>query len=1352
MPEKLKVKYAGSKSPNKNMPQRHIAGRTGSSFPIVGIGGSAGGLEAFQEFLKNLSAELGMAYIFVMHLSPKYKSMLVQLLSRETKMPVNEVKSGTALQSNQVYVIPPHAGMYIKNGKLNLYRMKEHGMNMPINTLFCSLAKEKGKQAVGIIFSGTATDGTLGASAIKAGGGITFAQDDKSAKYGSMPQSAISTGCIDFVLTPKKIAAELGRIAKKIRLARPGPVTPEESPPTAEQSFKNIFDILSQDKGLDFSHYKFPTVRRRVTRRMILHKMKNLPDYVKFLRKNKSEADSLYEDLLINVTGFFREPKVFDALRKQVLPAILKDNTKNQMVRIWVPGCSSGEEVYSIAICLLEVLGKKTRDVPVRIFATDVSEAALARARRGIYDNTVKNQITPGCLKKYFTKIDGFYKVSKKLRELCVFSTHNVFSDPPFSNLDLISCRNLLIYLQQVLQKNIVHKFHYALKPGGFLLLGHSESANGYSNLFEKANPRQKIYINKSRVMVPKHAWNKRYDRTKSTEMVSKKDNNPVRETDIEAMVERIVLDEYAPCGVLIDNNLEVVLFRGHTGRYLESATGKPSHNLFKLAREGLGLPLRAAIYKARKTKQTIKREIENVKFNGHRMRIIINVVPMKSAISQEEYFMVFFDEMTRPVLPKRLPKTRGESGEEEKYAESLQKELAETKEYLQSVIEEQETAIEEVKTANEEMLSNNEELQSINEELETAKEELQSSNEELITTNEELNNRNAEVSLLNNDLINLLGSIDMPVVMLGTDLVIRRITSQCEKVLNIIAADIGRPIGKIKLNADIPGLEKILLGVIESLNPRTFEVKSPEGNWYSVYVKPYRTSDNKIEGVVVIFIDTTAQKQAKQMIEEARAYAENIVEAMREPLIVLDTDLKIISANRSFYQTFKLDAQKTPGRVIYNLGNQQWDIPELRRLLEEVCLRNRVFDNYELEHHFEDLGTKTLLLNVRRLSIRPMILITIDDITEHRRMEKELSRLKEKKYQTLIENLPQKVFLKDTNSVYISCNENYARDLKIKPEEIVGKTDYDFYPKELADKYHADDLRIRTAGITEEIEERYIQDGQERYVHTLKACLRDDRNNVIGLFGLFWDITKRKQAEEALKQAYDELKQTQTKLICSERLAVLGKLAATVGHELRNPLGVIRNSVYFLRTKLGPTVQDEKFKRHLNILEEEIIVSDKIVSDVLAFSRIKEPLLAETDINDSITALLETINITENIKVISRLNHELPHISADRVQLRQLFYNLIFNAIQAMPEGGELAIANRANNEMLEVDIMDTGVGISPEIVAEIFNPFFTTKNHGTGLGLLVCQSIMEAHKGSITVESEMGKGTKFTVKFPMH
>ncbi|MFH1617225.1 MAG: CheR family methyltransferase [Candidatus Margulisiibacteriota bacterium] len=862
------------------------------SFPVVGIGGSAGGLEAFEQLLNNLPAKTGLAYVFIMHLAPGHKSLLSELLSRDSKMPVIEVRNNLAVQKDHVYVIPPNTMLSLNKGKLKLTRRKPSDTyNMPIDYFFRSLAKELGSKSIGVILSGTATDGTLGAEAIKAEGGITFAQDLVTAKYPGMPQSAITGNCVDMALPPKKIAAELVRIARHPFISSAGQPVPDRPAVTTDKPMEAIFNILRTAKGTDFLNYKTTTISRRISRRMVLHKISRLKDYARYLREHKDEVNSLYEDLLINVTSFFRDPKVFNTLKKLVIPAILKNKGRNQEVRIWVPGCSSGEEAYSIAICLTEAMTGKTKDLTVRIFATDISDASIDRARQGIFSKHISRDVSPERLKRFFVQSGNSYKIAKQLREMCVFSRQNIFSDPPFSNIDLISCRNLLIYFQPILQKIALQKFHYSLRPDGFLLLGSSESSSGYTALFKTLDQKNKIFTKKHLAHLPAPGMTLDQSRPGIGKKAEKPwSKRPAKETDIENLVNSIVMNKYSPCGVLIDSNMDVVRYMGHTGRYLESASGKPSHNIFKLARGGLFLPLRAAISKAKKTGRTAKKIAQDIRLNKHKAQVSITVIPVKPPQIKEVFYLLLFEEIGRSLVPG---KGAGSINSNEQ-VQLLQKELMENKEYLQTVIAEQENAYEEIKTANEEILSSNEELQSTNEEMETAKEELQASNEELITMNEELQNRNAEVSVLNNDLTNLLGSINMPVVMLGTDLVIRRLTAQTEKTLNLVPSDIGRPIGKIKLSVDIPDLEEHLHAVIETLRPKTLEINDRDNNWYIVYIKPYRTLDNKIDGVIMIFVNNTNRKKLENELKKInQENFKNLFENAGEGIIVADPESK---------------------------------------------------------------------------------------------------------------------------------------------------------------------------------------------------------------------------------------------------------------------------------------------------------------------------------------------------------------------------------------------------------------------------------------------------------------------------
>jgi len=1338
-----------------------------TSFPIIGIGASAGGLEAFQGLLKGLSAKPGLAIVFIMHLSPQHKSMLTEVLARSAKMPITEAKNNMRIEINHIYVIPPATYMSIAGEKLVLRNIKEAVLrNMPIDCFFSSLAQTLKNKAIGVVLSGTATDGTLGSESIKAEGGITFAQDVKSAKYDGMPQSAISAGCIDFVFPPGKIASELERIVKHPYVLNAKLVKPDEKIITEDQGFGAIFEILRSATGLDFSYYKLPTINRRISRRMVLLKMKDLSGYSKFLHKNQGEVIKLYDDLLINVTGFFRDSKVFAALKKKILPGILKNKVKGQPVRIWVPGCSSGEEAYSIAICLLELLADKAGAVPLYIFASDVSDTAVNKARRGVYNKRIKHNITPGRLSRFFSKDGDTYKISKQVREICIFSKQDILKHPPISRLDLISCRNLFIYLQADAQKIILQKFHYALKSGGFLLLGSSETPQGSAALFKPVSKKYNIFTKKSSFLAPQLEFSPTYYWPKEAGVKEKPAVKPIELSDMENIVDRIVLGEYAPCGALINSEMNVVSFRGHTGNYLESVIGKPSFNIFKLAREGLRAELYAAVYKARKTKQPVKRMAVELKHNGRKRLVNITVIPIKPNTLENAFFLVLFDEINQKLFSQgTLRGGRGrtlkvKSADKNKYIEELEKELMVVKEYQRSIMEEHGLVNEELESANEEMMSANEELQSTNEELETSKEELQSSNEELLTLNEELQNRNSEVALLNNDMINLLSSINMPVVMIGPDLVIRRITSQAQNVLNIIPSDIGRPITKVKLNIDIPGLEKIALKVIASLHPRTLEIKSKEGKYYTVYIRPYRTMENKIDGAVVLFVDITKRKFAENAVQESRDYAESIIFTMSEPLLVLDNSLKVITANQAFCAAFKVTAEETRNRFIYDLGNRQWDIPALRRLFNDVLSRKNKIDKFEIEHNFEAIGHRIMLVSIKWLKRKTnkmgMILLTIDDITNRRKAENELARVKKQEYETeklralsvytrsLIEASLDPLVTISAEGKITDVNEAIVKATGMLREKIIGTdfSDYFTEPEKAREGYRQ---AFAKGSISDYPLTIRSKDGELIDVLYNITVYKDDRANICGVFAMARDITKLKQTEQMARE-------TQERLMQSEKLAILGKLAGSVSHELRNPLGVIRNSVYFLKMKLGPALEDEKIKRHLDILEEEIGISDRIINDILTFARIKEVRLIETDINKIIEDLLKIIKTPEKIKKTLQLNSGLPLILADGLQLQQVFSNIVLNAVQAMPDGGELAIASRRNNEVIEVDIIDTGEGIPRENLDKVFSPLFSTKAQGTGLGLTVCQSILKIHGGSIEVESERGKGAKFIVKLPIN
>ena len=974
-----------------------------NTFPIVGIGASAGGLEAFSELLSDLPVDAPMAFVLVQHLDPKHPSILTEILSRTTRIPVVEVKHGMRVGPGRVYVMPSNTRMTIVGRVLHLApRSDDPGPHMPIDHFLRSLAEDLGSRAIGVILSGSASDGALGLKAIKAEGGITFAEAPQSAKFDGMPRSAVASGAVDFVLAPKGIAQELTRIGRHPYLAETGAAPFAEPLTGGPKALDQILRMLREKHGVDFTLYRQTTIRRRIARRMLVHGIDTLENYRRYLEEHPSQVQALYNDLLVNVTRFFRDPEVFRILERSVFPGIIKQRPPAAPIRIWAPGCATGEEAYSLAIALLESLGDADGTFPIQLFGTDVSEAAIVKARAGMYLENIELDVPAARLRRFFVKLDGQYQVRKSVRELCVFAKQNLATDPPFSKMDLIVCRNVLIYLEPELQKRVLSIFHYALKAPGFLVLGVSETVGPLSDLFSVVDKKYKVYT--------KRPTSRRFDlRLSSLDRGTGKmgpgraarstDEAGGSRSDLLREVDRILLGKYAPAGVLVNEAAEILQFRGHTSPYLEPAPGQASLNLLKMAREGLLMELRMAIDKARKQSAPVRRERLSIKQDGGSVLVTLEVIPMSGPARERNYLVLF--ERVPPSGESRAPGStargatpRPRQAATERQTESLRQELTATKEFLQSIIEEREATNEELQAANEELQSSNEELQSTNEELETAKEELESVNEELTTVNEAQQHRNAELSQLNNDLNNLFAGDTIPIVMLGSDGRIRRFTPTAGKVLNLIPADLGRPIGDIRTTLDLSDLEQVCAHVIATATVVEREVRDRDGRWYSLRVRPYTTADNAVDGAVITLADINAFKSSVEQVTAAREHAEGIVDSVAVPLVTLDAELRVAWASRSFYDTFQVTPQETTNHFIHELGNGQWDIPTLRSALADVFEKNVAFHEFEVEHDFARIGAKTMLLNARPMrqgeQASPMILLAINDITMRKETERE--------------------------------------------------------------------------------------------------------------------------------------------------------------------------------------------------------------------------------------------------------------------------------------------------------------------------------------------------------------------------
>ena len=789
-------------------------------------------------------------------------------------MEVVEISKNVIPKPDTVYVQPPNKCLICRDGGLALVRRTER-RNLAIDHFFESLAETRGARSIGIVLSGTGSDGTAGLRAIKAAGGLTFAQDPRSAKFDSMPKSAIRAGFVDAALTPPQIAREIRRITRHPYLRQTSLESAEADKLTYEEAddLGRIFLTLKKYTGVDFSSYKHSTLNRRIQRRMALHRMERTSQYARFLRENQKEAEALFSDLLINVTRFFRDKSFFQVLQKKFLPALLKKKGARDEIRVWVPGCASGEEVYSLAICILEALGKKAGTIRIQIFGTDLSEFAIERARAGIYSGAIAGDVSAVRLKRFFTKRDGMYQINRNVRDLCTFARQNIAADAPFSRLDMISCRNVLIYLGADLHRRCFPQFHYALVSGGLLLLGPAESVGAFEELFHLVDRKNKIYLKKD-VRTPLLSFGKFRGDERSESRVIPATLDASTNGQLLQVADRIMLSVYAPAAVVVDSEMQVQQFRGRAESFLSHPAGPASLNLFQLVQPGLAPDLRSAIHRAQRTKKPARKERALVSADGKMREISIQVVPFKIGASDKFFFLIIFDEATGTPKPGISPKVLGKAATQRELVE-LQRQLAASKESLQAIIEEQESTNEELKSANEEIESSNEELQSTNEELETAKEELQSTNEELTTLNEELSNRNLEMMQMNGDLNNLLSSIQLPIVMVDSTLTVRRVTPAARSLFNILQSDVGRPISDFRPNIDSIDLQQLLREVIDTLEARECKTRDRDGREYSLRVRPYRTSDNKIDGAVITVLDGDGIKQFHSDGEPGRSRKE---------------------------------------------------------------------------------------------------------------------------------------------------------------------------------------------------------------------------------------------------------------------------------------------------------------------------------------------------------------------------------------------------------------------------------------------------------------------------------------------
>jgi two-component system CheB/CheR fusion protein len=940
----------------------------GLGFLIAGIGASAGGLEALQEFFAQMPDDSGLGFVVVTHQPPGRHSLLPEILARSTQMPVHEVTDGLAVEPDKVFVVPSGKQLSILEGRLHLSALSG---KFPIDSFFRSLAFDQREHAVGIVLSGTGSDGTLGVRTIKDAFGMVMVQDSASARYAGMPSSAAATGLADFVLPPSEMPEHLIGYAGGVHAART-----ERAPIVAGEPLQRILLRLREGTGTDFSVYKMNTVNRRIRRRMQVLQIAEPHQYAQYLEEHPKEIDQLFHEMLINVTGFFRDPEAFTTLGAEVLPELIRSHREEDPFRVWVPGCASGEEAYSVAMVLAETMERLNLRPPVQIYATDLDSHAVETAREGTYSQGIAADVPRDRLEKFFFEEGSSSRIRRELREKIVFAVQNLLKDPPFTKMDLIVCRNVLIYLNAEIQRWILQLFHYALNKGGILFLGSSETIGPFKDYFAAVDAKWKIYRRKEAAAEPLAV------RPTRIAGLGLKDTGAhpagAKEDRQEAQIQKFLLSRFAPFSAVVDERGSILYISGRTGAYLELPEGEPRNNIVDAAREGLRQALHGALLRAVQEKTEIVRDRIRIKSNGEYTDAVLTVTPIQAPASLSGLVLVTIG----PPQPlPGPPKSPGLHSPDDQTAE-LERDLQYAQESLQSTIDDLQTSNEELRASNEELQSVNEELQSTNEELETSKEEMQSLNEELTTVNSELQAKVAELARSNDDMQNLLNSTNMAIVFLDERMHVKRFSEDAKELFHLVPSDVGRPLSDLASNLKYKGLLDDCRDVLKRLEKKEIVVASQDGGRYLLRILPYRTVENRISGVVVTFVNVETLKRA----EEDRDFFESIVQTIREPMIVTDGDLKVIAANRAFYETFQAEQRGTIDKRIYDLGNRQWNIPALRKLLEEILPLSKSFSDYRVDHDFPGIGPRTFLLNARRLERTKgeagMILLSFQDIT----------------------------------------------------------------------------------------------------------------------------------------------------------------------------------------------------------------------------------------------------------------------------------------------------------------------------------------------------------------------------------
>lgn len=1313
-------------------------------FLMVALGASAGGLEACETFFQHMPDDAGMAFAVVMHLAPDRASALADILGRRTHMTVEQAEDNAQVLPNHVYIIPPNATLTIKGGVLNVEPPDEpRGHRTPIDSLFRSLAEDCGENAVCIMLSGTGTDGTLGLTAVKEHGGMAMAQTLDTAKYDAILRSAIATGLVDHILPVESMPAKLLEYAAHLK-------TLNSSPNTLRQQIGSylgtIYGRLHKHCGHDFSQYKESTISRRVERRMKALQIDTVEHYLRVLQEGPEECDRLFHDLLIGVTQFFRNPECFDALARDVLPKLFEGKQGDDQVRVCVVGCASGEEAYTLGILLTEQAEKLDQPPKIQIFATDIDDRGLETGRRGFYPDGIAEHVSAARLQHFFLKQPGGYQVKPALREMVLFSSHSFIKDPPFSRLDLISCRNVMIYLSAELQKTVIALLHYALRSNGYLFLGPSENISSHPELFRTLDKKHRIFARKDGRPQPGMKFALSTAGRPAPTGKDSQTNGP----EMLNQLQRLILQQFGPACVIVKETGEAVYFSGKISRYLQHPAGGLQSNVLNMAREGLRTPLRTALHRAVTSRARVMQKYVPVQTNGHVSHVDLSVEPL-TAFAGAHLYMVLLEEVASlsPPMPAGsspstsvgTPVNTSDGAVPDAGSDEIIRHLEEE---LRSAQENTQSAFEELETANEELQSANEEYQSTNEELETSKEEMQSSHEELETVNAELGRRVSELDRINSDLQNFLSSTQIATVFLDLEMRIKSFTPAAGTVFRLIAGDVGRPLTDLAARFTGTALVDDIQEVLKTLVPRERQLSLADGRHHQMRILPYRTIHNVIDGVVITFTDVTQISYSRQEAEDAKTFAESIIRTVRHPLLVLDADLRVEAANQCFYDMFKLSARETLNTVLYELGNKEWDIPELRRLLTELLPKNNPLHDFQVKHWFREIGQKTMLLNAHQIQRHDggaqLVLLAIDDVTERQVMTEAL-REREERLSFMAEAMPQKIFsaLPDGSMNYL--NGQWAEFTGLPLDQMLGwGWDKFIYPADLPENILSWKIALDSGEPWEFVHRFRRFDGTYRWHLSRAHAMRNTAGEISLWLGSSTDIHEEKRIEEELRRLNEDLNQ----------------FAFAASHDLLEPLRMITSYSELLVETSRDRVSEE-VSMCVDYIAQGTQRMRALLADLLSFTEVggTEAALEPIDLEivlDTVKQNLQTA-LSESGTVLT--HGPLPTVVGRQVHFVQLFQNLVGNAIKYRGQRSPAVhiSAEQRHGEWLFA-VADNGRGIAPEYHEQVFGVFKRLHGKeipGTGIGLAICQRVVERRGGRIWVESEPEHGAKFCFTLPL-